>query len=94
MPDPRAAIASGPPRKTLPEMVVAYERIVIIQALQLNDCSRIKTAQSLGISERCLYRRISALKIDMRAVTRGRSGRSKLEISEEDYVDPLLKELP
>jgi DNA-binding NtrC family response regulator len=69
--------------RTLPEIMAAYERIVIIQALQHNDCSRARTAGSLGVSRRYLYRRMSILKIDLQVVTRGRSGRSKLEPGEE-----------
>lgn len=69
----------GTTPKTLAEIMATYERIVIIQALQLNACSRAKTADSLGISRRHLYRRMSILKIDLQAVTMGRSGHSKRE---------------
>jgi DNA-binding NtrC family response regulator len=64
--------------KTLPEIMASYERIIIIQALQLNDCSRARTAISLGVSRRHLYRRMSILKIDVQAVTMGRTGRMKV----------------
>lgn len=67
---------TGGPPKNLPEIMSAYERIVIIQALQHNDCSRSQTATSLGISRRQLYRRMEVLKIDLQAVTMGRSGRT------------------
>jgi len=63
--------------KTLPEIMAAYERIIIIQALQLNDCSRAQTAASLGVSRRHLYRRMAILKIDLQVVTMGRSGLTK-----------------
>jgi len=69
----------GAPPKTLADILAGYERIVIIQALQLNSCSRVKTAVSLGISRRHLYRRMAVLGIDLQVVTMGRSGHSKLE---------------
>jgi DNA-binding NtrC family response regulator len=80
----RKVMPPGMPPKTLPEIMAAYERLVIIQALQLNDCSRARTASSLGVSRRYLYRRLSTLKIDLQVVTRGRSGRSKMELEQED----------
>ena len=73
----------GMPPKTLPEIMAAYERIIIIQSLQLNECSRAKTADSLGVSRRHLYRRMAILKIDLQAVTMGRSGRTRMEYEEE-----------
>jgi len=69
----------GTTPKTLSEIMANYERIIIIQALQLNDCSRSKTAASLGIDRRQLYRRMSILRIDLDVVTMGRSGRSRDE---------------
>jgi DNA-binding NtrC family response regulator len=63
--------------KTLPQILEAYERIVIIQALVLNGHSRTKAADSLGIRRRYLYRRMAHLKIDLQAVTMGRSGRNR-----------------
>lgn len=74
----RKVVPTGTTPKSLPEILAAYERIIIIQALQLNDCSRSKTAVSLGISRRCLYRRLAILKIDLPAVTMGRSGHTKV----------------
>lgn len=72
-----APIGTAP--KTLAEIMATYERIVIIQSLQLNACSRALTAAALGISRRQLYRRMAILKIDLQAVTMGRSGHSKME---------------
>jgi DNA-binding NtrC family response regulator len=63
--------------KTLTEILEAHERIVIIQALVLNDCSRTRAADSLGIRRRYLYRRMNHLKIDLQAVTMGKSGRTR-----------------
>ncbi len=59
--------ATGSPR-TLPEILAAYERVVIIKALQLNDGCRAKTARSLGIRRERLYARLRALRIDLDAV--------------------------
>lgn len=74
----RKVALPGMPPKTLPEIMASYERVIIIQALQLNDCSRARTAGSLGVSRRHLYRRMAILKIDLQAVTMGRSGRNKM----------------
>lgn len=75
----RKAPEERTPPKTLPELLEAYERIVIIEALVLNRCSRTKAADSLGIRRRYLYRRMAHLKIDLQAVTMGKSGRSRGE---------------
>lgn len=75
----RKIVQSSPSPKTLPEIMAAYERLVVIQALQLNDCSRAKTAVSLGVSRRQLYRRMAILKIDLDLVTMGRSGLDRSE---------------
>lgn len=63
--------------RTLPQILESYERIVIIEALVRNGHSRTKAADSLGIRRRYLYRRMARLKIDLQAVTMGRSGRSR-----------------
>jgi DNA-binding NtrC family response regulator len=71
-------------RRTLPEIMATYERIVIIQALQLNGFSRRETAISLGISRNHLYSRIRLLKINLNELpryTRMRSKRVKKESS-------------
>src|SRR5271157_5229663 len=73
----RRVIPAGTPPRTLPEIMASYERIIIIQALQINGCSRSRTAISLGITRRHLYRRMEILKIDLDVVTMGRSGRSR-----------------
>jgi len=78
--------------KTLPEILEAYERIVIIQALVLNNHSRTKTAYSLGIRRRYLYRRMEHLKVDLQAVTMGRSGRNReVDTSIEKSIRTKLK---
>lgn len=50
---------------TLPEIVAAYERIVIIKAIQGCGGSRTKAAASLGVTRRRLYNRIAMLNIDL-----------------------------
>jgi DNA-binding NtrC family response regulator len=54
--------------RTLSEIMAAYERVVIIQALQLNNFSRKLTAVSLGIKRDRLYKRMRFLKIDLREI--------------------------
>ena len=56
--------------RTLSEIVGAYERVVIIQALQLNNFSRTRTAASLGIKRDHLYKRMRFLKISLREIPR------------------------
>jgi DNA-binding NtrC family response regulator len=51
--------------KSLQEILAAYERIVLIQALQINGFSRVKAAASLRVSRRYFYSRISALRINL-----------------------------
>jgi two-component system response regulator AtoC len=45
---------SGEPSKSLKETVKEFERQTIIQALDRNSGSRVKTARELGISRRSL----------------------------------------
>jgi len=63
--------------KTLPEILAAYERVIIIQALQLNDFSRKKTAASLGVPCNFLWRRMRMLKMDLAAFPKIKSGRTR-----------------
>ena len=56
------------PSRTLSEIMSAYERVVIIQALQLNSFSRTLTAASLGIKRDRLYKRMRFLKINLREI--------------------------
>lgn len=72
-----AISGSGP--RTLSEIVSAYERIVIIQALQLNNFSRKLTAVSLGIKRNHLYKRMRFLKINLREIP-GSTGRPRKKI--------------
>ena len=68
---------AGRAPKTLPEIMAAYERVVIIQALQHNDFSRTKTAASLGVSTNFLWRRMRMLKMDLAAFPKIKSGRTR-----------------
>ena len=62
--------------RTLSEIMAAYERVVIIQALQLNNFSRTLTAVSLGIKRDRLYKRMRFLKINLREIP-GSTGRPR-----------------
>ena len=63
--------------RTLPEIMAAYERVIIIQSLQHNGFSRMKTAASLGVSRTLLWRRMRLLGMDFSAVPRIITGRPK-----------------
>jgi len=63
----------NPPR-TLPQLVDAYERIMIIKAIQGCGGSRTRAAESLGVKRRYLYTRIAMLGIDLSQIP-GRPGR-------------------
>jgi DNA-binding NtrC family response regulator len=64
MADESATRARRMPR-TLPEILEAYERIIIIKAIQACGGSRTRAAVSLGVRRRYLYARISYLGIDL-----------------------------
>jgi DNA-binding NtrC family response regulator len=51
--------------RTLSEILEAYERIIIIKAIQTCGGSRTRAAASLGVRRRYLYARISHLGIDL-----------------------------
>jgi len=57
------SMQEGP--RSLPELVAAYERILIIKAIQGCGGSRTRAARSLGVRRRYLYSRISHLGIDL-----------------------------
>lgn len=63
--------------KTLPELLAAHERIIIISALQRFGFSRTKTAVSLGVSRGYLWRRMRGLHIDFSALPKVPAGRPK-----------------
>jgi DNA-binding NtrC family response regulator len=65
------------PPRTLAEILAVHERIVIIQTIQLNNGSRKMAADALGISRNHLWRRMKALKIDLKAIPRTSPGRPK-----------------
>jgi DNA-binding NtrC family response regulator len=72
----RNATPAREPR-TLPEIVAAYERVVIIEALARCGGSRTRAAESLGVRREQLYRRIRILGVNLAEVTEviARSGR-------------------
>lgn len=55
----------GRPPLKLPEILAAYERIIIIKAIQTHGGSRTRAADSLGVKRRHLYGRIAALGINL-----------------------------
>jgi len=56
--------------RTLRKILDAYERLVLIKALQASGGCRTSAAASLGISRDGLYRRLRRLKINLVEVTR------------------------
>ncbi len=62
---------------TLRQMLDAYERAILINALQRFSGSRERAAKALGISRVYLWRRMGHLKIDSELFPRGRPGRKK-----------------
>ena len=65
------------PARTLSEMLALHERIIIIQTIQRNGGSRLLSANALGVSRNYLWRRMKALKIDLKAIPRTSPGRPK-----------------
>jgi|GEM_PF-2329219 len=63
--------------RTLAEIMSDYERVIIIQALQLNGFCRRRAAASLGLSRSGLWRRMRSLRIDSAALPRVRPGPRK-----------------
>jgi DNA-binding NtrC family response regulator len=54
--------------KTLKDLVLAYERVVIIEALARCSGSCTKAAAALGVRRTHLYRRIRACGVNLREV--------------------------
>jgi DNA-binding NtrC family response regulator len=63
--------------RTLPELVSAHERIIIIEALSRVGFRRQEAAKVLGVSRGYLWRRIRVLGIDMSQMPRTTAGRPK-----------------
>lgn len=78
----RTPVPIGKMPRTLPEIMAAYERIVIIEALQRNGFSRKRTAESLGVKRGYLYARICLLRINLdelpSSASRGRPRKGSL----------------
>lgn len=66
---------------SLYEMLKRYERLLIIQSLQANDFSRVRTARSLKLTPKSLWRRMKSLAIDFSDMPTVRTGRPKKIIS-------------
>jgi DNA-binding NtrC family response regulator len=62
---------------SLYEMMKRYERLLIIQSLQANDFSRVRTARSLKLTPKSLWRRMKSLAIDFSDMPMVRTGRPK-----------------
>ena len=73
----RKPVEPGRVPRTLSEILAAYEKTIVIQALAHNGFSRKKTAISLGVSEVYLWRRMRLLKVDFSAIPKGTKGRPK-----------------
>lgn len=73
----RKQVEAGRAPRTLPEIMAAYERVIIIQSLQHHGFSRKQTAASLGVSRTLLWRRMRLLGMDFSAVPRIIPGRPR-----------------
>lgn len=69
----KPAEPAKPPR-TLAGIMADYERVIIIQALQLNGFCRARAAVSLGLSRSGLWRRMRTLCIDFSALPKAQPG--------------------
>lgn len=58
--------------KTLFEIMDAYERFVIVKALERNGWSRTRASRALGIRRGLLYERVRRLGIVLAPAERGR----------------------
>lgn len=59
------------PTPSLDDLLVAYEKIVIVETLRRNDWNRSRTAAALKITRRRLYRRLEALNFVLEAAPQG-----------------------
>jgi DNA-binding NtrC family response regulator len=73
----RTSPKASPAPKTLPELVAAHERVIIIAALSRLRFDRQAAAKALGVSRVYLWRRIKILGIDMTQMPRSTGGRPK-----------------
>jgi DNA-binding NtrC family response regulator len=71
--------STAPPRqgRTLHELLALHERVILIQALQMNHFSRTRAAESLGVSRNYLWRRMRMLRIDFSVLPRTTPGRPR-----------------
>jgi DNA-binding NtrC family response regulator len=75
MPRQQSSIPKAP--RTLAGIMSDYERVIIIQALQLNGFCRARAATSLGLSRSGLWRRMRMLRIDLAALPKAAPGPHK-----------------
>lgn len=64
-------------RRSLPQLLGDYERVLIIQALQKCNFSRKGAAEMLGVSKLYLYRRMLLLGMDFKVFPRTTPGRPR-----------------
>lgn len=76
----RKQVEPGKVPRTLPEIMAAYEKMIILQALKHNGFSRAKTATSLGVRRALLWRRMKLLRIDHTVVPKGHGGRPRKKV--------------
>jgi DNA-binding NtrC family response regulator len=69
---------------SLDEMIVSYERLLIMETLRRNDWNRRKAAVALQIPLRRILRRMAALHFDTQAIPRDAPGRRKRPESLQD----------
>ena len=65
------------PHHNLDDLLRAYERVVIMEALRRNDWNRRKAAEALHISKRRLAYRMRSLHFDVAAIPRDAPGRRR-----------------
>lgn len=63
------AEGSGRAPRTLRDLVLGYERVLIIEALARCRGSRTQAARALGVRRQYLYARIKATGVDLAQVT-------------------------
>ena len=73
----RLSVEPAKPPRTLAGIMSDYERVIVIQALQLNGFCRSRAAISLGLSRSGLWRRMRLLHIDFSALPKARPGPRK-----------------
>ena len=82
----RKQVEPGKTPRTLPEIMAAYEKMIILQALKHNGFSRAMTAASLGVRRALLWRRMKLLKLDYTVVPKGHGGRPRKKVLSQEEI--------